>query len=175
VEENVLTEVEATLKTALEARVRLGGEPVPVRIVTPDPDFVELVLPCITVQFTDLRRDPSRVDNDRRVEKDLDAMEATIRPPTEPYNLHYSVGVHAERLRDERLLLEQVLLLLDEVPVLAANVREFYVARDLSFRDLSRGREIAQSVGIVVRARLEQSGVVTVPLAAEHAVSAKEV
>ena len=174
-EENVFTDVEATLKAAVEARVKLGGQAVPVRVVTPDPDFVELETPCLTLQLTDVRRDPSRKDNDRRVEKDLATMEATIRPPTEPYNLHYSVGVHAERTRDERLLLEQVLCLLAELPSLTTGVpgREAYLSPDVSFRDLSKGRELFQSVGIVVKTRLEPGEVEVVPLAREHQVSAE--
>ncbi len=70
-EENVFTDVERTLKSALEARVKLNGQPVPVRVVTPDPDFVELELPCLTLQLTDVRRDPARIVNERRIEKDL--------------------------------------------------------------------------------------------------------
>jgi hypothetical protein len=170
VEENVFTDVEATLKAALEARVRLGGQAVPVRIVTPDPDFVELALPCVTLQLTDVRRDPARRDNDRRVEKDLDAMEATIRPPTEPYDMHFSVGVHGERTRDERLMLEQVLCLLDEKPAMTTvtHGREVYLSRDVSFRELSKGRDLWQTVGIVVRTRLEPGEAEVVPLVREH-------
>ncbi len=176
-EENVFTDVEATLKAALEVRVRLSGQPVPVRIVTPDPDFVELELPCVTMQLTDVRRDPSRRDNDRRVEKDLEAMEATIRPPTEPYDLHFAVGVHAELTRDERLMLEQVLCLLDEKPAMTTATlgREVYLSRDVSFRDLSKGRALWQTVGIVVRTRLEPGEARVVPLVREHVVEAKEV
>ena len=176
-EENVFTDIEATLKAALEARVRLGGEPVPVRIVTPDPDFVELELPCLTLQLVDVRRDPSRKDNDRRVEKDIEAMTATVRQPTEPYDLHFAVGVHAEATRDERLMLEQVLCLLAEQPALTTVVlaREAYIAPDVSFRELSKGRELFQSVGIAVKTRLEAGEAVTVPLAREHRVTAREV
>ena len=176
-EENVFTDVEATLKAALEARVRLSGQPVPVRIVTPDPDFVELELPCVTLQLADVRRDPSRRDNDRRVEKDLEAMEATIRPPTEPYDLHFAVGVHAELTRDERLMLEQVLCLLDEKPAMTTATlgREVYLSRDVSFRDFSKGRAFWQTVGIVVRTRLEPGEARVVPLVREHIVGAKEV
>ena len=176
-EENVFIDVEATLKAALEARVKLGGQAVPVRVVTPDPDFVELALPCVTLQLTDVRRDPARKDNDRRVEKDVEAMTATIKQPTEPYDLHFAVGVHAERTRDERLMLEQVLLLLAEQPALTTAVlgREAYLAPDASFRELSKGRELFQSVGIVVKTRLEPGEAVTVPLAREHRVTAREV
>jgi len=175
VEENVFTDVEATLKAALEARVRLGGQPVPVRIVTPDPDYVELELPCITLQLTDVRRDPSRMDNDRRVEKDLEAMTATIRQRSEPYDLHFAVGVHAERTREDRLLLEQVLLLLDEQPAMTTGTfgREVYLSRDVSFRDLSKGRALWQTVGIIVRTRLEPGEAQVVPLAREHVATAK--
>ena len=169
-EENVFTDVEATLKSALETRVRLSGQSVPVLIVTPDPDFVELALPCLTLQLSDVRRDPSRKANDRRVEKDLDAMEATIRPPTEPYDMHFSVGVHGERTRDERLMLEQVLCLLDERPAMTTvtDGREVYLSPDVSFRDLSKGRDLWQTVGIVVRTRLEPGEARVVPLVREH-------
>ena len=176
-EENVFTDIETTLKAALEARVKLDGQPVPVRIVTPDPDFVELELPCVTLQLTDVRRDPARRDNDRRVEKDIEAMTATIRQPTEPYDLHFAVGVHGESTRAERLMLEQVLCLLAEQPAMVTAVlgRESYLAPDVSFRELSKGRELFQSVGIVVKTRLEPGEAVTVPLAREHRVTAEEV
>ena len=172
-EENVFTDVEATLKAMLEARVTLDGQGLPVRIVTPDPDFVELELPCVTLQLTDVRRDPSRRDNDRRVEKDLEAMEATIRLPTEPYNLHFAVGVHSERTRDERLMLEKVLCLLAEQPAMTTQVfgRETYLAPDVSFRDLSKGRDLWQTVGIVVKTRLEPGEALVVPLVREHLAS----
>ena len=176
-EENVFTDIEATLKAALESRVALGGEAVPVRIVTPDPDFVELELPCVTLQLADVRRDPARKDNAPRVEKDVEAMEATVRPPAEPYDLHFSVGVHAESTRDERLMLEQVLCLLAEQPALITSIlgREAYLAPDVSFRDLSEGRDVVQAVGIVVKTRLEPGEAATVPLALEHRVTAREV
>jgi hypothetical protein len=175
VEENVLTDVEATLKGALGARVKLDGQPVPVRIVTPDPDFIELELPCVTLQLNDVRRDPSRRDNDRRVEKDIETMTATVRPPTEPYDLHFAVGLHGGSTRSERLMLEQVLCLLAEQPAMTTAVlgREVYLAPDVSFRELSKGRDIFQSVGIVVKTRLEPGAAVTVPLAREHVATAK--
>ena len=180
-EENVFTDVEATLKAALAARVKLSGQPVPVRIVTPDPDFVELALPCVTLQLTDVRRDPSRRDNDRRVEKDIEAMTATVRPPTEPYDMHFAVGVHGESTRAERLMLEQVLCLLDERPAMTTVTpppgggpgREVYLSRDVSFRNLSKGRALWQTVGIVVRIRLEPGEAHVVPLVRDHVATAK--
>jgi len=177
VEGNVFTDIDATLEAALAGRVRLGGEPVSVRIVTPDPDVVELELPCVTLQLTDVRRDPSRAEDDRHVEKDLDAMTATVRPRTEPWNLHYAIGVHAELTRDERLVLEQVLLLLDERPAMTTVTlgREVYLSRDVSFRDLSSGRDYRQTVGVVVKTRLEPGEAQTVPLVAEHGINAEEV
>jgi hypothetical protein len=177
VEENVFTDIEATLKAALAARVKLGGQSVPVRIVTPDPDFVELEVPCLTLQLSDVRRDPSRMDNDRRVEKDIEAMTATIRQPTEPYNLHFAVGIHAAHTRNDRLMLEQVLCLLAEQPALTTLVlgREAYLTPDVSFRGISKGRNISQSVGIVVKTRLEPGEAEVVPLVREHHVDVKEV
>jgi len=177
VEENVFTDIEAMLKATLAARVRLGGQPVAVRIVMPDPDFVELELPCLTLQLSDVRRDPSRMDNDRRVEKDIEAMAATIRPPTEPYNLHFAVGIHAEQTRDNRLMLEQVLCLLAEQPAMTTLVldRQAYLTPDVSFRGISKGRDISQSVGIVVKTRLEPGEAEVVPLVREHRVEVKEV
>jgi len=173
--ENVLTDVETLLKTALESRLRLGGQPVSVRIVTPDPDLVELELPCVTMQLVDVRRDLARMDNERRVAADPDTMTAEVRPPTQPFNFHFSIAPHAEQLRDQRLLLEQVLLLLDEAPVLASAVQEYYVAPDRTFADRSSGRDIACAVGVILRARLEPGPVQTVLLAGEHRVTAKEV
>ena len=161
----------------------LGGQPVAVRIVTPDPDFVELALPCVTLQLTDVRRDPSRRDNDRRVEKDIEAMTATVRPPTEPYDMHFAIGVHGESTRAERLMLEQVLCRRDERPAMTTVTpppgggpgREVYLSRDVSFRDFSKGRAFWQTVGIVVRTRLEPGEARVVPLVREHIVGVKEV
>ena len=176
-EENVFTDIEATLKAALAARVKLDGQPVPVRIVTPDPDFVELELPCMTLQLSDVRRDPSRMDNAPRVEKDIEAMTATIRQPTEPYDLHFAVGIHAEHTRDDRLMLEQLLCLLAEQPAMTTLVlgREAYLSPEVSFRGISKGRDISQSVGIVVRTRLEPGEAEVVPLVREHHVAVKGV
>ena len=176
-EENVLTDIETSLKAVLLARMLLAGEPVPVLVVTPVPDYVELELPCVTLQLIDVRRDPARRDNERRVEKDTEAMTAEVRLPTEPYDLHFAVGVHAASLRDERLLLEQVFCLLAEQPALTTVVgsREVYVSPDVSFRELSKARDIAQSVGIVVKARFEPGVAEAVLLAREHKVTAKEV
>jgi hypothetical protein len=175
--ENVLTDVEATLKAALDARVSLAGQPVPVHVVTPDPDFIELELPCVTMQLADVRRDPVRKDNERRVEKDVDAMVAAVRQPTEPYNLHFAIAVHADALRDERLLLEQILCLLAEQPALTTAVggREVYLAPDVTFGDQSKERDVVQSVGVVVKARLEPGSAETVLLAREHQATAKEI
>ena len=176
-DESVFTDIDATLVGALADRVRLNGSPLPVRIVTPDPDVVDLELPCVTLQLTDVRRDGDRAEGDRRVEKDLDAMTATVRPRTEPWNLHYAVGVHAELTREERLMLEQVLLLLDERPAMTTVTlgREAYLSRDVSFRDLSTGRDYRQVVGVVVKTRLEPGEAETVPLVAEHRINAEEV
>jgi len=175
--ENVFTDIEQTLKTVLENRLIIGGSPVPVRIVTPDPDYVELELPCVTLQLTDVRRDPPRIVNERRVEKDLDAMTADIRPRTEPFNLHYVAGIHAERTRDGRLLIEQLLLLLDERPKMTTDVfgREVYLSRDLSFSERSNGRDFFHAFTFIVRTRLEPGEAEIVPLVAEAVFSAKEV
>jgi hypothetical protein len=173
--ENTLTTVEELLKLALETRLQLGGQPVPVRIVTPDPDFVELELPCVTMQLVDIRRDPARMDNERRVVADPDAMTAEMRPPTQPYNLHFSIAPHADQIRDERLLLEQILLLFDEVPVISSAIQEYYVAPDRTFGDRSSDRDVACAVGILVRARLEPGPAETVLLARDHRVTAKEI
>ncbi|MHC4249791.1 MAG: tail sheath stabilizer and completion protein [Planctomycetota bacterium] len=176
-EENVFTDIEGTLKAVLAARVRLDGHGLPVRIVTPDPDFVELELPCVTLQLADVRRDPTRKDNERRVEKDIEAMEATVRPPSEPYDLHFSVGVHGEQTRDARLMLEQVLLLLAEQPALTTQTfgRRAYLAPDASFRDLSKSRNLTHTVGIVVKTHLEPGEAEVVPLAREHVAAAKAI
>ena len=51
--DNFLTDVEMTLKQGIEG-ISLDGSPVPLRIVTPDPDFAELTFPCLMLQLTDL-------------------------------------------------------------------------------------------------------------------------
>ena len=175
-EENVLTDIEQTLKAAIEGRLSLGGQAVPVRIVTPDPDYVELELPCVTLQLADVRRDPPRIVNERRVEKDVGAMTAGIRPRTEPFNLHYTVGIHAKGTRDGRLLIEQLLLLIDERPKMTTDVfgREIYVSRELSFSERSNGRDFFHAFTVIVKTRLEPGQTKTVPLVAEAAFSAKE-
>ena len=176
-EENVFTDIEQTLKTAIESRLSLGGQPVPLRIVTPDPDYIELELPCVTLQLSDVRRDPPRIVNERRVEKDLDAMTAEIRPRTEPFNLHYVAGIHAGHTRDGRLLIEQLLLLIDERPLIITEIlgREVYLSRDLSFSERSNGRDFFHAFTLIVKTRLEPGEAETVPLVSETAFSAKEV
>lgn len=177
VEDNFLTDMESTLKGLLSDtdNINLEGNAVPVRVVTPDPDFVELALPCLTLQMTDFRRDLERADNDRQVEKDLDAMTATVRKRSEPYNFHYMIAVHTEKNRDDRLLLGQVIYFIDEHPVLTSVVlgKELFIHRDISFRETSKERSFAKSVGMVVKARLEARHEEIVPLVNEHIVQAQ--
>ena len=51
--------------------------------------------------------------------------------------------------------------------------REVYLSPDVSFRDLSKGRDLWQTVGIVVRTRLEPGEAEVVPLVREHVPSAE--
>ena len=167
-EENVFTYVDQTLKELFET-VRLGGSPVPVRMVTPDPDIIELVTPCITVMLADVRRDTERTVNDRFVEKDLDAMEAEVRQSSVPYNLHFTVTGHGDTTREDRLLLEEILLAVDENPILTSSTTdtEFPMSRDISFREVSKGREYGKAVDVVVKARIQPRLVEQVPLVEE--------
>ena len=155
-EENFLTDLEQTLKAVLE-NIRLSGNLVPVVVVTPDPDFVELALPCLTLQLVDLRRDFSRIDNQRKVEKDLAMMQAKITPAGLPYNLHYLITAHAQTLREDRLLLGELVKTVDSHPVMTSAVygKEFYLHRDVSFGEASKARDFSQSLGIVAKIRLE--------------------
>ena len=175
-EENFLTDIERTLKKALEDvnNINLHGNPVPVKVVTPDPDFVEVKLPCLTLQLVDFRRDLSRADNQRQIEKDIDAMVARIRRKSEPYNLHYSIVVHTERNRDDRLLLGEIIFFIDEHPVMTSLVsgKELYLHRDISFRELSRERSFAKSIGIIVKTRLDARYEEIIPLVKERKVKA---
>ena len=167
-EENFLTDIERTLKQALEDvnNVSLYGNPVPVKVVTPDPDFVEIEYPCLTLQLTDFRRDLTRTDNQRHVEKDLDAMTAKVKKESQPYNLYYSVVTHTEKSRDDRLLLGEIIYFIDEHPVITSTIlgKEFYLHRDLSFREVSKARNFARSIGIIVKIRLEARFEDIVPL-----------
>jgi len=74
-------------------------------------------------------------------------------------------------------MLEQVLCLLAEQPAITTLVldREAYLTPDVSFRGISKGRDISQSVGIVVKTRLEPGEAEVVPLVREHRVGVKEV
>ena len=176
-EDNFLTDIELTLKQMLGdvQNIAIGGEPVPVHVVTPDPDFVELEVPCITLQLADIRRDPDRADNDLDVEKDLDEMTATVRKRSEPYNLHYTIGIHAEKSRHDRLLLEQVFYFIDEHPVIttAGEAGEIYLHRDIAFRELSKERDLAKSIDIIVKMRLDARHAETVPLVQEHVIQSE--
>lgn len=177
--DNFLTDIELTLKQLLGdvQNIAIGGEPVPVRVVTPDPDFVELELPCITLQLTDFRRDLDRADNDLDIEKDLDEMTATVRKQSEPYNLHYTLGIHSEKSRDDRLFLGQVIYFIDEHPVITTGElgREVYLHRDIAFRELSKERDLAKSIDIIVKVRLEARYEDVVPLVQEHIIHAQTV
>jgi len=171
-EENIITDIEQTLKSVIEACAS-----VPVQIVTPDPDYIELELPCITLELADVRRDPARIMEDRQVEKDIDAMKAEVKPRTEPFNFHYTLGVHTGTTREGRLLLEKMLLLIDRRPILVTQVfgKEVYLSRDLAFAQRSGGRDFFHTIGLIVKARLYPEEVETVPLVKEAEFSAKEV
>jgi len=176
-QDNFLTDIESTLKGLLgdAGNINLQGDAVPVRMVTPDPDFVELTLPCLTLQLTDFRRDLDRADNERQVEKDLDAMVATVRKRSEPYNFHYAVIAHTEKNRDDRLLLGQVIYFIDEHPVMTSVVlgKELFLHRDISFNEASKERSFAKSIGMVVKTRIEARHEEIVPLVNEHIVQAQ--
>ena len=166
--ENVFTDVDRTVKELLET-VELDGSPVPVRIVTPDPDIIELVTPCISMMLADVRRDNSRNENQRTVEKDVEEMKADVKQASAPYNLHYAVTGHGSTSRDDRLFLEEILLAVEENPVLVSSTMEteYPLSRDISFRENSRAREYAKAVGIVVKARIQPRLVEEVPLVEE--------
>jgi hypothetical protein len=177
-EENFFTDIELSFKQLLGdvQNIAVNGEPVPVRIVTPDPDFIELELPSLTLQLTDFRRDPDRADNDLDVEKDLEEMTATVRKQSEPYNLHYTIGIHAEKSRHDRLLLGQVIYFIDEHPVVTTGAgREIFLHRDIAFRELSKERDLAKSIEIIVRIRLEARQAETVPLVQEHSIQSESI
>jgi hypothetical protein len=173
--DNFLTDVDRTLKRGLEG-ISLDDSPVTLRIVTPDPDFAELTLPCLTLQLTELRPDFGRTDNGREVEKNMAAMEAKVRGGSRPYNLHYTVTAHTDKSRDDRLLLGEVVYLLDEHPVMKSVVfgRELYLHRDITFRDISRARGFAKSVGLVVKLRLDAREESVVPIVRERIFKARE-
>jgi hypothetical protein len=169
--ENVITEIELALKQGLQdpANVSLNGQAVPVRVVTPDPDLVELTLPVTTLQLLDVRRGFDRMDNEFEVEKDLAAGSAVVRWPEQPYDLFYTVRGHTDSSRDDRLLLGQYLRFADAHPVLTgASGRRFYLARSLAFRDRSTEREFERALTFTVKARMPAGVEKLVPLTREH-------
>jgi hypothetical protein len=170
-DENVITEIELALKQGLEdpANVSLDGQAVPVRVVTPDPDLVELVLPVTTLQLIDLRRGFDRMENGFEVERDLAAGTAVVRWPGQPYDLFCTVRGHTASSREDRLLLGQYLRFADAHPVLTgASGRRFYLARSLSFRDRSTEREFERALTFTVKARMPAGVEKVVRLAGEH-------
>ncbi len=175
-EENFLTDIERTLKTAFEDvnNINLYGSSVPVKIVTPDPDFVEIKIPCLTLQLVDFRRDLGRTDNQRQIQKDLDEMVARIKRKSEPYNLYYSIVAHTEKNRDDRLLLGEIIFFIDEHPTMTSLVfgKELYLHRDISFRELSKGRSFAKSIGIIIKTRLDARYEEIIPLVKKRKVEA---
>jgi len=171
--ENVFTEIELALKLGLEdpANVSLNGQAVPLRVVTPDPDLVELTLPVTTLQLLDVRRGFTRMENEFEVEKDLAAGTAVVRWPEQPYDLFYTVRGHTSSSREDRLLLGQYLRFIDAHPVLTGSSgRRFYLDRDLTFRDRSTEREFERALTFAVKARLPVGVERLVPLAREHRV-----
>jgi len=176
-EENVFTEIELALQQGLEdpANVSLHGQAVPVRLVSPDPDLVEITYPMTTLQFIDIRRGFDRMDNEPEVEKDIESGTAKVRWPEQPYDLHYTVRGHTDSARDDRLLLGQYLGFVDSHPVVSGSSgRRFYLARGLSFRDRSKERSFERALTFVVKARLPSGVEKLVPLAREHGVSVEE-
>jgi hypothetical protein len=177
-DENVITEIELALKQGLEdpANVSLNGQAVPVRVMTPDPDLVELTLPVTTLQLIDVRRGFDRMENEFEVEKDVPAGTAIVRWPEQPYDLFYTVRGHTASSRDDRLLLGQYLRFADAHPVLAgASGRRFYLARSLAFRDRSREREFERALTFAVKARMPVGVERLVPLTREHRVEVEAV
>lgn len=177
-DENVITEIELALKQGLEdpANVSLNGQAVPVRVVTPDPDLVELTLPVTTLQLIDVRRGFDRMENEFEVEKDLAAGTARVAWPEQPYDLFYTVRGHTASSRDDRLLLGQYLRFADAYPVLTgASGRRFYLARAFAFRDRSREREFERALTFTVKARMPVGVEKLVPLAREHRVDVEAV
>jgi len=170
-QENVITDIETTLKQVLEdpATVQLAGQSVPVVFVTPDPDLVELTIPSMTLQLTDVRRDLVRMDNEREVEVDEANETAQVRWPSQPYNLHYTLAGHTATGREDRLLLEQLLRFVDENPVLetVGLKRPLRLDRDLTLKDASRGRSLAKALAFVVKTRLTGKDIAQVPLVRE--------
>ena len=175
-EENVFTEIETILKQGFEnpVNISLGGEPVPVCIVTPDPDLVELTLPVTTLQLVDVRRALDRTNNEPKVEKDIPNGTARIAWPEVPYDLYYTVRGHCESSRQDRLLLGQYMRFIDAHPVLTgANGRKFFLARGLSFRDRSSERSFEKALSFIVKTRMPVGVEKTVPLTLEHKVEIK--
>lgn len=170
VEENIITDLEGSMKALLEEKVSLGGVPVPVQIVTPDPDFVELQTPCITMQLVDFRRDGTRRECGRTEEKDLDAMTATVKRLPEPFNLHYALVAHTDKSRDYRLVLEQIAVLLDDHPVITTAIfgKEVSIHRDIVFSEASKERAFAKSITVIARIRLDSKEQEVIPLVREQ-------
>lgn len=166
---NIFTDLEGSLKTLLTANVLLAGVPVPVQIVTPDPDFVELETPCITLQLVDFRRDGARREGGRIEEKDLDAMTAVVQRIPEPFNLYYEVVIHTEKSRDDRMIFEQLAVMLDDHPVITTEIlaKKVYLHRDLAFREISKARDFAKSLTVIARIRLDSKEFETIPLVQE--------
>jgi len=177
--DNFLTDIEATLKQALEnpANINLAGNPVPLVIVTPDPDFVELVLPCLTLQFTDIRKDLSRTENQRQEVIDLDLNQAKVKPASQAYNLYYSLIAHSDKLRDERLLLGQLIILLDANPIMQSQVlgKEFYLSREMSFNEQSKERDFAAALNVVLKIRVDAKEEQLLPIAVEMKINVGDV
>ena len=177
-EENFLTDIERTLKQSLEDinNISLYGNSLPVKVVTPDPDFVEVTLPCFTLQLVDFRRDLDRANNERQVEKNIDEMTAKIKRKSEPYNLHYSITVHTDKNRDDRLLLGELIYFIDEHPVLTSVIfgKELYLHRDISFRELSKERSFNKAVGIIIKTRLDARLEDIIPLVRERKVKTNQ-
>jgi len=168
--ENIITDLEGSMKELLEGHILLDGQPLPVRIVTPDPDFVELEIPCITFQLVDFRRDGSRRECGRIEEKDLDTMTAVVKRVSEPFNLHYAIVAHTKKSRADRLVLEQVAVLLDDHPVITTAIfqKEVSFHRDLTFREISKEREFAKSLTVIARIRLDSKEQEIIPLVTER-------
>ena len=173
--DNFITDIEATLKSALSDanNVNLNGEPVPVKIVTPDCDFVEVIYPSFTLKLTDVRRDLSRTDNQRNVTKDIVNMQAKVRGKSEPYNLHYTISAHTKTSREDRLLLGELIYFIDAHPVMRSAIFDtiFYLHRDVTFREVSDGRNFVKSLGIVVKTRAEARLEEIVPLVQERKIN----
>ena len=160
VEMNVFEDVLRTLKRRLEGKVMLDNRPLPVNIDYPDPHWVKDNRPCLGILWYDVQRDYSREGTGVLVDKDLEAMTATVEPYPQQWDMFLQFDLFTQKtlhdIRGMAQLIEAMEALANRelrTETLDARIRPRYVLsfRDSGDREFHSGLRYAISVPVRIK------------------------